>query len=281
MINFSRSQSTVEIARQANIQKEIEKLQTQVSTGKRIQAPSDDPLGNARLSQIRRAQGNEDAYAANALTASTLATRVDSAFKSVSDVMTRATELAVLAANDTYSPDQRKAVALEMRELAATITQISQQKDPRGLELFPSGETVAFAIGDGVTASGTVSRDTAFGSVVTAGGTKSVVTILEEAALAAETGTNADWAASLAAVNAASDSVTTQQSLFGLSARRIDDAAELLQNNKLMMTDERGTIEATDIAEATTLIKSNLTSLEAAQAIFARVNQKTLFDVLR
>ena len=281
MINFSRSQSTVEIARQANIQKEIEKLQTQVSTGKRIQAPSDDPLGNARLSQIRRAQGNEDAYAANALTASTLATRVDSAFKSVSDVMTRATELAVLAANDTYSPDQRKAVALEMRELAATITQISQQKDPRGLELFPSGETVAFAIGDGVTASGTVSRDTAFGSVVTAGGTKSVVTILEEAALAAETGTNADWAASLAAVNAASDSVTTQQSLFGLRARRIDDAAELLQTNKLLMTDERGTIEATDIAEATTLIKSNLTSLEAAQAIFARVNQKTLFDVLR
>ena len=36
MINFTRNRSTIEIGRQMNIQKEIDRLQTQVSTQKRL-----------------------------------------------------------------------------------------------------------------------------------------------------------------------------------------------------------------------------------------------------
>jgi len=284
MINFTRNRSTIEIGRQMNIQKEIDRLQTQVSTQKRLQTPSDDPMANARISQIRRAQGNEDAYAANAQTAATLATRVDSAFSTVNTVMARATELVVQSANETYTPDQRKAFALELRELSATIDQISKQKDARGLELFPAGQPVAFAIGDGVTASGTVSRDEAFGSISTGGTTKSIGTILEEAAVAAESGTQADRRAVLQTVKDASDHIIEKASVHGLAARRIDDQSEMLIDSKILMSEERGAIEdmsGADVAEATTLIKANLTSLETAQAIFGRVNKKTLFDVLR
>lgn len=284
MINFTRNRSTIEIGRQMNIQNEIDRLQTQVSTQKRYQTPSEDALANARVSQIRRAQGNEDAYAANAQTAATLATRVDSAFFSVNTVMQRATELVVQSANETYSTDQRTAFAVELRELAASIDQISKQKDARGIELFPSGPTVSFAIGDGLTASGTVSRADAFGSISTGGTTKSIGTILEEAAVAAESGTKSSRAAALQSVKDASDHIGQATSLHGLEAKRIDDQSELLVNNKMLMSEERGTIEVmsgADVAEATTLIKANLTSLETAQAIFGRIHQKTLFDVLR
>lgn len=283
MINFTQNRSTIEISRQMNIQKEIDRLSTQVSTQKRLQTPSDDPVANARISQIRRAQGNEDAYAANAQTAATLATRVDAAFESVNDIMVRATEITVQSANETYTPDQRKAFAIELRELAATIDQISKQKDSRGMELFPAGQPVAFAIGDGVTASGTVSRDEAFGSISTGGTTKSIGTILEEAAVAAESGTQADRTAALQTVRDASDHVIEKTSVHGLNAGRIDEQSEMLINSKMLMSEERGAIEqlsGTDVAEATALIKANITSLETAQAIFARVNKQTLFDVL-
>lgn len=281
MISGTRNRLSAEVARQTQLQRDIEKLQIQVSTQKRLQTSSDDPVASVRVSQVRRSQGNEAAYAANAETATTLATRVDTAFSSINTALDRARELTVLSANDTYSPEQRQAFAVELRDIAKGIAATAVQKDPRGIDLFPTGVPTAFPIGDGLTASGTLPRTAVFGGVATGGTTKDIATILEEAAVAAESGDAADRTAALQAVGDASDHIIQAHSLHGLEASRIDQAKESLAQSGVLLADERSGIEATDIPEAVTLIKAKLTTLDAAQAIFARVNQKTLFDVLR
>lgn len=281
MISGTRNRLSAEVARQTQLQRDIEKLQIQVSTQKRLQTPSDDPVASVRVSQVRRSQGNEAAYAANAETATTLATRVDTAFSSINTALDRARELTVLSANDTYSPEQRQAFAVELRDIAKGIAATAVQKDPRGIDLFPTGVPTVFPIGDGLTASGTLPRSVVFGGVATGGTAKDIATILEEAAVAAESGDAADRTAALQAVGDASDHIIQAHSLHGLEASRIDQAKESLAQSGVLLADERSGIEATDIPEAVTLIKAKLTTLDAAQAIFARVNQKTLFDVLR
>ena len=51
MISGTRYRLTVEINRQAELARDIARSQAEVSTSKRILAPSDDPTGAARVNQ--------------------------------------------------------------------------------------------------------------------------------------------------------------------------------------------------------------------------------------
>src|ERR1700740_630006 len=95
MINGTRYRLTMEINRQSALSQSIARTQTEISTGKRIQAPSDDPVAAARISSIARTQANESAFKANLDLAYALAARADTALKSVNIALDRATELMV------------------------------------------------------------------------------------------------------------------------------------------------------------------------------------------
>ena len=56
---------------------------------------------------------------------------------------------------------------------------------------------------------------------------------------------------------------------------------ERFEATKLQLTEERSVLEDTDLHAAIAKLQSQQLTLDAAQAVFARVNQSTLFDVLR
>ena len=280
MISPTRTRFSTDLHRSAQLRQSIDKLQTQLATQTSIQVASDDPQGAVRLSGLRRDQGNAAAYAANADTAATLATRADAGLAAVTSRLDRARELVTMAATDTYSPDQRAVMASELRSIAADIASAAQQKDSRGQDVFPAGAPTAFPIADGVTASGTVSRDAAFAGVATAAGPRSIVDILEAAATAAESGSSADRAAAIAGVAAASDHVIAAHAGHGLAAARIDGTRESLTTATLQLADDRARVEGVDTAALITLIQQKMTTLDIANQVFGKINAQTLFDVL-
>ena len=67
----------------------------------------------------------------------------------------------------------------------------------------------------------------------------------------------------------------------GALANRVDQLLERKADTGLQLADERSGLEDTDIQAVVARLGAQQLSLQAAQAVFARVNQSTLFDILR
>jgi flagellar hook-associated protein 3 FlgL len=270
---------SAEIARQLAMSRDIAKLQAQVSTGKKLTSPSEDPAGNAQLGAIRRAQADDATFAANSDAAAATAGRADSAMTALSTALDRARELTVAARSGTYSEGDRKIAAAELRGIADDIAQMTAQKDARGQPLFPEGDPIAFPIGEGTQVAATVSRATLFRA-----GDTGLAGIVAAAANALEitdpTARAAATATSLDAIATGSDRVAQVHGEQGVRAARIDARRDALTDRAIQLTDERTAIEGADVSGAIALITAKLNTLEAAQAVFARINRQSLFDIL-
>jgi flagellar hook-associated protein 3 FlgL len=285
MISGTRYRLDQEINRQLALSRDIAKVQTQLSTQKRIQSPSEDPVAAARISSIGRAQANEAAWKSNLNLASALAARADTALKAAGTAFDRVTELMTQGATGTLSDQDRATIALELRSIATELASLKDSKDSRGNALFMSGYSRRIPVQTGVQVIAVGTREEVFESVATAGGPKDLAAIVSDAADALEindpTARKAAVAVSVDEVKAAVDHVATQRGEQGALANRVDQLLERQADTEIQMKEERSGLEDTDIQAVVARLSSQQLSLQAAQAVFARVNENTLFDILR
>ena len=285
MISGTRYRLDQEISRQLALSRDIAKAQTQLSTQKRIQSPSEDPVAAARISSIGRAQANEAAWKSNLNLAATLAGRADTALKGASTAFDRVTELMTQGATGTLSAQDRATIALELRSVADELNSLKASKDSRGNALFMSGYSLRIPVQSGVQVIAVGTREDVFESVATAGGPKDLAAIVSDAAaaleIAAPAAREAAVAVSMDEVAAAVGHVAAQRGEQGALANRVEQLLERQADTGLQMTEERSGLEDTDIQAVIARLSSQQLSLQAAQAVFARVNENTLFDILR
>ena len=285
MISGTRYRLDQEVNRQLALSRDIAKAQTQISTEKRIQTPSDDPVAAARISSIGRAQANEAAWKSNLNLAVALADRADTALKSVGTAFDRVTELMTQGATGTLSDQDRATIALELRSIADELNSLKASKDSRGNALFMAGYSLRIPVQSGVQVIAVGTREEVFESAATAGGPKDLAAIVTDAAAALELTNPAARSAAVAVavdeVGAAVKHVATQRGEQGALANRVDQLLERHAETNLQLTEERSGLEDTDIQAVIARLGAQQLSLQAAQAVFARVNQSTLFDVLR
>ena len=285
MISGTRYRLTMEINRQLALGRDIALAQTQISTGKRIQAPSDDPVASARISSIARSQANGTVWKSNLGLAAALAARADTTLKAAGNALDRATELMVGGANGTLSDSDRSTIALELRALSQELASLKDVTDSRGGRLFMSGVSLQIPVAGGVSVSAVGTREAVFETVATAGGPKDVAAIVAAAADALELAAPAARAAAIAVsvdeVAAASRHIAGARGEQGALGNRIDQLLERNVDTGLQLEEERSGLESTDVTAAIALLQSRQLTLQAAQAVFSRINATTLFDVLR
>jgi flagellar hook-associated protein 3 FlgL len=285
MISGTRYRLTMEINRQLALSRDISRAQTEITTGKRIQAPSDDPVAAARVSSIARAQANETAWKSNLNLAAALAARADTALAGAGSALVRANELMVAGANGTLSDTNRATIALELRSIAAELTSLKDTRDSRGSRLFMAGGSLQIPVSSGVSVTAVGTREDVFESVATAGGPKDVAAIVAAAADALELASPAARAAAIAVsvdeVAAADKHIATARGEQGALANRVDQLLERQADTGLQLEEERSGLESTDVTAVIARLQSQQLTLQAAQAVFARVNASTLFDILR
>jgi flagellar hook-associated protein 3 FlgL len=284
MISGTRYRLTAEINRQTDLAREIARAQMEISTGKKILAPSDDPIGAARVAEIGRTQADEEAWSRNVETAASLASRADTTLASVERGMVRAQELMLAAASDTLSADNRATIAAELNGIAEDIAALVDTRDSRGALLFSRGDALEIPVNAGVRVAPVASRAEIFEAIDTPAGPADLVAILTGAADAVvETDPVAREAASSAAIealDAGTQHIIAARGEQGVRASRIDNIRDRLDESALQLTEQRDGIEATDVVEVVARLESRRLTLQAAQAVFARVNQNSLFDLL-
>lgn len=285
MISGTRYRLDQEVGRQLALSRDIAKAQTQLSTTKRIQSPSEDPVAAARISSIGRAQANDAVWKSNLDLAATLADRADTALKAVGTAFDRVTELMTQGANGTLSDDDRATIAQELRSISDQLTSLKDSKDSRGNALFMSGYSLRIPVQSGVQVIAVGTREDVFENAATAAGPKDLAQIVADAATALETtdpvARRAAVAVSVDEVAAAVTHVSTQRGEQGALANRVDQLLEQKADSGLQLEEERSGLEDTDIQAVVARLSSQQLSLQAAQAVFARINENTLFDILR
>lgn len=284
MITATRYRATAEINRQAKLGAAIARAESDISTGKRIQVASDDPIAAARVSVIRAAQADQAVWARNVQTAKSIAGQVDTALSNVADIFNRVKELTLAGASESVSSSDRAAMVQELNSLRTALTNISTSTTPTGQSLFPTDAPLLVSTSATQRLPATAQRSTVFDGISYAHGTASLDWVIGSAIDAISTDdvaarrTAADTA--LSDIDKAVTHVTTQHAAQGLRAAQLDSAAESLESASIQLSEERSTLEDTDVASTVMSLNAKTLSLQAAQMAFAKVNRNTLFDLL-
>lgn len=125
------------------LQEALDIRQRQISSGRRILQPSDDPIGSARSIELSEALSRLDQFERNGTIAGNRLSQEEAALTSVNNVLQRVRELSLQANNATQSNETRNLIALEMREQLNNLVQIANQKDGSGSYLFAGNQEQA------------------------------------------------------------------------------------------------------------------------------------------
>jgi len=132
-------------------QRRVVDTQTQVSTGRRVNAPSDDPAAASRIAELDASLARLDQFQSNAGFARNRLGLEEEALGSVIDNLQRIRELAVQANNAPLTDGDRAAIASELRERLEALRSVANSTDVDGHYLFGGyGETtLPFSAGSG------------------------------------------------------------------------------------------------------------------------------------
>lgn len=127
-------QSGVDAMQRAQVA--LNKTNLQLSSGRRILTPSDDPSGATQASQLRSAIDSTQQYQRNLDLAQPRLRQQESAIASITDQLQRVRELMIYGNNETQTNETRGFMANEIRDIRDSLFEIANTKDPNGEYLF-------------------------------------------------------------------------------------------------------------------------------------------------
>jgi flagellar hook-associated protein 3 FlgL len=274
MISATGNRLTAEIRRQSGLAEAIAREQISVSTGKRIQRASDDPVAAARVLRIVQNQSNSAAWVSNLEAGRSLAAQADQVASGLSRQLSRARELVVAGASDSASIADRATMAAELATIADEIDSLAATRAANGDPLF-SANPISIRFGSDDIFAPVPARAAMF-----AAGSTPLSQIVRDAGANIGSGNRAQIDPSLTAIDGAISSAADSAADIGLRAERIDRLLESERARNLAGAEEQSTLEDTNLSEALTRLNALSVTLEAAQAAFARINRRNLFDIL-
>jgi flagellar hook-associated protein 3 FlgL len=277
----------------------VAKASQQVSTGRTILRPSDDPQGTERALRLRNELAANDRYLATASASQGWAQAPDDALASINDILQTARETLVQGGNDAMSAKDRADLATKIDQLIAQAKSAGNATfdgqyifagqrtdtppyDPNGGDAY-AGDAGAIVrtIGPGVS----VRLNATGGSVLGNGSDGKALQVLRDIAAHLRGGTAADADAlrttDLAAIDASMADLNTARAEAGALTNSLTAASNRLLDLQASTEKLRSEVEHIDLAEAISNLSSQQAIYQAAlQATGRSLNQPTLMDFL-
>ncbi len=122
-------------------QGELAKAQTQISTGKRINTPSDDPAQAAHIVKMQEAESQLGQYQRNATIAESQLSLEESSLTGTANTLMRIRELALTANSGTVDDTTRAAHNAEIKLRLDELYDLANARDTLGNYLFSGSNT--------------------------------------------------------------------------------------------------------------------------------------------
>jgi flagellar hook-associated protein 3 FlgL len=168
-----------------------------------------------------------------------------------------------------------------MKTIRTTINSLLNQTDYNGVPVFDDGQSVLVPVSRGLNLAVVGTKQEVSEGIDVNGTPMSIDDILNQGITALQSGTDADLASGLDAIKAAQGHVVLEQTKQGVRSDRLDTIGTRLTDIDLDLTERRQGLESTDLTEVISSVSAKLLQLNAAQSAFARINQQTLFDLIK
>jgi len=248
---------------QAALQSSMNKL----SSGSQLNTAADNPAGLA-ISQGLQAQiGGLNQAAQNTASGINLIQTASGALAQVSNILQTINSLAVQAANDTNSTASRTDIQTQVTALAAQLTSIGTSTNFNGVKLLDGSATGAAALNfqTGANATDSVSLDLGTANVTSIG--------TAVAALTFDTAANAQ--ASITAIQAQIQTVSTAQATLGATQNVLTSTAQSIAVNSQNLTAANSQIADTDMASEMAKYSKENVLMQAGTAMLSQANQQS------
>jgi flagellar hook-associated protein 3 FlgL len=121
----------------------VNAAQNEVTSGKRINLPSDDPGGAAQVVSLDHIIAGTAQYASNIDAADTRLSTESNTLTSFNSLLDQARSLAVQGIDGTLSASDRKDMATQLTQIRAQLVQLANTTDASGNALFAGTSTAA------------------------------------------------------------------------------------------------------------------------------------------
>lgn len=272
----------------------ISQLQRQLSSGKRIQQPSDDPVGAVFTMRYKADIAYYTQYQQNATDAQGWLNYTNTVMNQAVQVMQRARDLAVQGASDTQT--DREAIAAEVGQLYDQLVSIGNSQynghyvfggqkvstapyDPStAATTTPDQGAVLYHVGDNVQLQVNVSGADFFGK---AADTDNAFSLLSQLQTALESNDGATVRQLISGIDSRLDTMTAGQADVGARLNRVqfeqNRLTDLVNNVQTLLAG----VDDTDMAKAITDLNTAQSVQLASLQVGARVLIPTLADFLK
>ena len=307
---FFRSQLTG----MSDLQSRIGRLQEEVSTGKKLLQPSDDPSGYVKVQSLKQSEAAFEQYDRNIGVANQRLSQEDTVLGQVVISTTRLQELAIAGANGTNDPSARQAIIAEMEQISDQIATLANSVDSNGDFIFAGyqSRTKPFEkqtdgsisyLGDsgrreveiakGVTTATSSSGREVFMQVSQPDGlpSASIFSIIKSAIDTLKLGDspnpttqaniNKARTEAVSKMKSAMEHFSTYQTICGSRLQKVESVQQIGQSAITSSKTMRSTIEDSKIEEVATELSQKSLNLTASQTTFAKIAQLSLFNFLR
>ena len=293
--------------------KSVAAAMQQLSTGKRINSAADDAAGLAISSRMTAQVKGLDQAVRNANDGISLLQTAEGALIEVTNMLQRMRELAVQAANDTYTSSDRTSLNLEYSQLIQEINRVSQNAQWNGMTILNNTTAGSGAIGTGGTVAAPATAGTELRNVKFQVGANSNQTIsaqFKDFSIPMTAGGVADTAAAdvatkvfsgaaklhdtsitsaansstaIARIDIAMNRINDERATFGAVVNRLNYAGDNLTNVSLNTTESRSRILDADYAKASSDLAKTQIIQQAATAVLAQANmdQQSVLKLLQ
>lgn len=271
----------------------LARTQEQLSTGRLINRPSDDPTGATSAMRVRSSIADAQQHARNAEDGLGWLGQVDSTLVSMTDQVRRAQALALQGANTAaMGAAAREALATEVDQIRQSLVSVANTTylgrpvfggttaggaayDASGAYVGDAGSVVR-TVGDGIKVRVDADAQSAFGPHGA-----NLFADLDALSAALRSGDSAGIATGIDALGAGLERITAALADVGTRYGRVEQSLARAGDAELSLSSALSGIENTDLPRAMVDLQLQEVAYQAALASTARVMQPSLLEFLR
>ncbi|MCG7407989.1 flagellar hook-associated protein FlgL [Paenibacillus sp. ACRRX] len=276
--------------------KRLDKYQEQLMTNRRLNRPSDDPVGVASALHYRAEISSTTQFAENVQDADSFMKFTDSVINEATQVIQKLSELAVQGGTDTVPDDARENIAREVEQLYEHLVslgnsqfkgkyifngqRIDQQPypdDPANQAYSLDTGVVQYQVGAGIYVDVNTMGDKVFGMQ----GTDSIFTIVDNMKKGLVNDNTSDIAGSIPKLQGILEKLTLAQAEVGAKQNRLEFTTSRLDDLNLNYIDLQSKTEDINMPKTITELKTAESIFQASLDTIARISRPSLLDFLR
>jgi flagellar hook-associated protein 3 FlgL len=270
----------------------------QMSSGKRVNVPSDDPLAAAQMVGNQDQSNRADQYLQNIDTLTNQLQTADSALGSAVTAVTQAITLGVQGSTGTLSAANRQQIVQNLQGIQSQLVQLANTSvggsylfggtastappytldptNPSGVTYNGNSGTNTVQVADGLNLQTNMPGNRLFQN--SAG---DIFGSLQQLITALQSGTSTDAGTATNQLRTAFDSLTGQRIFYGNAVNQLNSTQAFLQQERVTLKSQANNLVGADLTKTAVDLTRAQTAHDAALAAAAKILPTSLLDYLK